>query len=58
MRLMGLVQEAAVGPQPELIAETINLIAVIEGQGPNRRVTELTRVDGYSPEKGFIVSPL
>jgi type IV secretion system protein TrbB len=58
MRLMGLVQEAAAGPQPELIAETINLIAVIEGEGPNRRVTELARVEGYSPEKGFIVSPL
>ena len=58
MRLMGLVQEAAVGPQPELIAETINLIVVIEGEGPNRRVTELTRVEGYSQEKGFIVSPV
>jgi P-type conjugative transfer ATPase TrbB len=58
MRLMGLVQEAAVGPQPELIAETINLIAVIEGEGPSRRVTELVRVGGYSHEKGFIVSPV
>ena len=58
MRLMGLVQEAAVGPQPELIAETINLIAVIEGEGPNRRVTELMRVEGYSQEKGFIVTPV
>jgi type IV secretion system protein TrbB len=58
MRLMGLVQEAAVGPQPELIAETINLIVVIEGEGPNRRVTELGRVEGYSQEKGFIVTPV
>ena len=57
-RLMGLVQEAAVGPQPELIAETVNLIAVIEDSRQGRRVTELVRVEGYSSEKGFIVSPV
>jgi type IV secretion system protein TrbB len=57
MRVMGLVQEAAVGAQPELIAETINLIVVIEDEGPARRVTELVRVEGYSTTNGFIVSP-
>lgn len=58
MRVSSLVQEAAVGPQPELIAETINLIVVIEGEGTGRRVTELVRVEGYSSSQGFIVSPV
>ena len=58
MRLMGLVQEAAVGPQPELIAEAINLIAVMEDSRQGRRVTELARVEGYSSSQGFIVTPV
>jgi type IV secretion system protein VirB11 len=58
MRLGSLIQEAAIGPQPELIAETVNLIAVIEASREGRRVTELARVESYSQEKGFIVSPV
>jgi type IV secretion system protein VirB11 len=58
MRLGSLIQEAAIGPQPELIAETVNLIAVIEASREGRRVTELARVECYSQEKGFIVSPV
>src|SRR5690242_2742049 len=56
MRLGSLIQEAAIGPQPELIAETVNLIAVIENTRQGRRVTELARVDGYSPTEGFKIS--
>ena len=56
-RIAGLVQEAGVPPQPELIAETINLIAYIEADSRGaRRVTELVRVDGYSSTDGFTVS--
>jgi len=52
-RLSSLVQEAAVPPQPELIAETINLIAFIVRTPRGRRVTELVRVEGYHPQTGF-----
>jgi P-type conjugative transfer ATPase TrbB len=52
-RLSSLVQEAVVPPQPELVAETINLIAFIVRTPAGRRVTELVRVEGYDPQAGF-----
>jgi type IV secretion system protein VirB11 len=52
-RLASLVQEAGVPPQPELIAETINLIAFITRATSVRRVTEVVRVEGYDPREGF-----
>ncbi|MGO9267990.1 MAG: P-type conjugative transfer ATPase TrbB [Candidatus Binataceae bacterium] len=52
-RLSSLVQEAGVPQQPELIAETINLIAFIVRTSSGRRVTELVRVEGYDPRTGF-----
>jgi type IV secretion system protein VirB11 len=52
-RLSSLVQEAGVPPQPELIAETINLIAFIVSTPEERRVKELIRVEGYDARKGF-----
>jgi type IV secretion system protein VirB11 len=52
-RLSSLVQEAGVPPQPELIAETINLIAFIVRTSNGRRVTELVEVDGHDPLNGF-----
>jgi type IV secretion system protein VirB11 len=52
-RLASLVQEAGVPPQPELIAETINLIAFIARTPGGRRVTELVRVEGYDSREGF-----
>jgi type IV secretion system protein VirB11 len=52
------VQEAGVPPQPELIAETINLIAFIVRTPSGRRVTELARVDGYDPQSGFHLVPI
>src|SRR6266851_2716838 len=55
-RLSSLVQEAGVPPQPELIAETINLIAFIVRTTSGRRVTELVQVDGYSATDGFILT--
>jgi type IV secretion system protein VirB11 len=57
-RLSSLVQEAAVPPQPELIAATINMIAFIVRTAVGRRVTELVRVDGYDPHGGFPVTAL
>jgi len=52
-RLSSLVQEAGVPPQPELIAETINLIAFIVRTPEERRVSEVVRLEGYDPREGF-----
>jgi hypothetical protein len=57
-RLSSLVQEAGVPPQPELIAETINVIAFIARTPDGRRVTEVVRIDGYDPHNGFQLVPL
>jgi type IV secretion system protein VirB11 len=57
-RLSSLVQEAGVPPQPELIAETINLLTFIVRTPEGRRVKQLVRVDGYSASDGFkLTSP-
>jgi type IV secretion system protein TrbB len=52
-RLSSLVQEAGVPPQPELIAETIDLIAFIVRTPKGRKVTELVRLEGYDAREGF-----
>ena len=56
-RLSSLVQEAGVPAQPELIAETINLLVFIVRNSAGRRVTELVRVAGYDARGGFVLSP-
>ena len=57
VRLSSLVQEAQVPPQPELIAETINVLAFIVRTPSGRRVTELVRLVGYDPQRGFTLAP-
>lgn len=52
-RLSSLVQEAGVPPQPELIAETINLAAFIVRTPSGRRVRKLLRLLGYNAQTGF-----
>ncbi len=53
-RLSSLVQEAGVPPQPELIAETIKLIAfIVRTASGGRHVTELVRVEGNDSREGF-----
>ena len=52
-RLSTLVQEAGVPPQPELIAETIDLIGFIVRTPKGRKVTELVRVQSYDARDGF-----
>jgi Flp pilus assembly CpaF family ATPase len=52
-RVSSLVQEAGVPPQPELIAETIDLIAFIVRTPEGRKVTELVRVKSYDAREGF-----
>lgn len=57
VRLSSLVQEANVPPQPELIAETVHLLAFIARTPEGRRVTEMVRVQGYDSEHGFKLAP-
>jgi len=57
-RLSSLVQEAGVPPQPELIAETINLLVFIVRTPAGRRVSEVVRVDGYNMRDGFALTPV
>ena len=56
-RLSSLVQEAGVPAQPELIAETINVLAFIVRTPGGRRVTELVRLAGYDAQRGFSLTP-
>jgi type IV secretion system protein VirB11 len=56
-RLEQLVQEAVVTVPRALIAETINLIAVLSGRGAARRLTELSVVEGLSTGGDYVISP-
>jgi len=51
-RLEQLVQEAVVTVPKALIAETIDIIAVLARDGSGRRLTELARVAGIDPATG------
>ena len=56
-RLEQLVQEAVVTVPRALIAETINLIAVLAGRGSERRLIELSVVQGLSPAGDYVLTP-
>ena len=56
-RLEQLVQEAVVTVPRALIAETINLIAVLAGRGAPRRLVELAVVEGLGPSGDYVLSP-
>ena len=49
-RLEQLIQEAVVTVPRALIAETIDIVAVLSGRGAERRLSELARVQGLGPE--------
>lgn len=51
-RLEQLVQEAVVTVPRALIAETIDIIAVLSGRGAARRLVEIAFVDGLDPVSG------
>ncbi|MCW6530735.1 P-type conjugative transfer ATPase TrbB [Sphingomonas sp. MMSM20] len=51
-RMEQLIQEAVVSVPRALIAETINLIAVLVRDGSGRRLSELARVEGLDPLTG------
>jgi type IV secretion system protein VirB11 len=52
-RLEQLIQEAVVTVPRALIAETIDLVAVLSGRGAHRRLAELARVDGLGPDGDY-----
>ncbi len=57
LRLEQLIQEAVVTVPRGLIAETIDLIAVLAGRGQQRRLIELARLEGQAPDGGYHLSP-
>jgi type IV secretion system protein VirB11 len=56
-RLEQLIQEAVVTVPRALIAETIDVIAVLSGRGSARRLTELATVQGLRPDGDYILAP-
>ena len=52
-RLEQLIQEAVVTVPRAMIAETIDVIAVLSGRGTVRRLSELATVDGLDPATGL-----
>jgi type IV secretion system protein VirB11 len=56
-RLEQLIQEAVITVPRALIAETINLVAVLAGRGSSRRLVELARVDGLGPDGDYAITP-
>ena len=56
-RLEQLIQEAVVTVPRALIAETIDLVAVLVGRGGERRLAELAAVNGLSPVGDYVLTP-
>ena len=57
-RLEQLIQEAVVTVPRVLIAETINVIAVLSGRGADRRLAELASVAGLGPSGDYSLAAL
>ena len=57
-RLEQLIQEAVITVPRALIAETIDLVAVLAGRGSSRRLVELARVDGLGPDGDYAITHL
>jgi type IV secretion system protein VirB11 len=56
-RLEQLIQEAVVTVPRTLIAETIDLVAVLAGRGAERRLTELAVVEGLGAGGDYVLAP-
>ena len=57
-RMEQLIQEAVVTVPRALIAETINIIAVLVRDGSSRRLAELARVDGLGVSGDYQITPI
>ena len=56
-RMEQLIQEAVVTVPRALIAETIDLVAVLAGRGSARRLVELASVEGLGPTGDYALFP-
>ena len=56
-RLEQLIQEAVVTVPRALIAETINVIAVLSGRGSQRRLAELACIEGLRRSGDYVLVP-
>jgi type IV secretion system protein TrbB len=56
-RLEQLIQEAVVTVPRALVAETIDLIAVLSGRGSQRQLSELSFVEGLNAEGDYQITP-
>jgi type IV secretion system protein TrbB len=56
-RIEQLVQEAVVTVPRALIAETVNVIAVLTGRGCERRLSELAAIAGLGRAGDYVVTP-
>nr|WP_081598871.1 P-type conjugative transfer ATPase TrbB [Tistrella mobilis] len=56
-RLEQLIQEAVVTVPRALVAETIDVIAVLSGRGADRRLSELTLVEGLTSAGDYDLTP-
>ena len=56
LRLEQLIQEAVVTVPRGLIAETIDVIAVLSGRGRQRRLIDLARLEGQAPDGAYQLS--
>ncbi len=57
-RLEQLIQEAVLTVPRALIAETIDVVAVLSGRGAERRLAELAHVDGLTPAGDYALTTL
>jgi type IV secretion system protein VirB11 len=57
-RLEQLIQEAVLTVPRALIAETIDVVAVLSGRGAERRLAELAHVDGLNAAGDYALTPL
>uniref|UniRef100_Q07JD4 Type II secretion system protein E n=1 Tax=Rhodopseudomonas palustris (strain BisA53) TaxID=316055 RepID=Q07JD4_RHOP5 len=55
-RMEQLIQEAVVTVPRALIAETIQLVAVLAGRGADRRLSELAQVEGLGPDGDYVLN--
>jgi type IV secretion system protein VirB11 len=56
-RLEQLIQEAVITVPRAMIAETINVIAVLAGRGTRRRLADLALVSGLSSTGDYVLTP-
>lgn len=57
LRVEQLIQEAVVTVPRGLIAETVDVIAVLAGRGRQRRLIDLVRLEGQAPDGAYQLSP-